>query len=186
MAGIGDTVQQGIVIPIALAIGMSLATGGAVGTATQGNIVGPIVFAVVVAAFVWGVGWWLYYQGYLQGRSAVTNILKSGTLNKVITGAGVLGNFIMGALVVSFVKLQIGVAFMIGGTKFDIQSIFNQFMPNLLPLLLVLAIWWLVARKKVSPTTVMVAIILIGIVGSYPIWPGLTDKGVYQAVGLFK
>ncbi|MBM3135266.1 MAG: hypothetical protein FJZ89_08315 [Chloroflexi bacterium] len=186
MAGIGDTVQQGIVIPIALAIGMSVATGGAVGTATQGNFLGPLLYLVLVAAFVWGVGWFLWWQGYLQGRAAVTNILQSGMLNRVIVGAGVLGNFIMGALAVSFVKLSTPVAFMIGGSKFQIQQMLNSFMPNLLPLLLVLLIWWLLAKKNVSPTWIMVAVILVGVLGAFPIWPGLDAKtGAAILVGLF-
>ncbi|MBU1878962.1 MAG: PTS system mannose/fructose/sorbose family transporter subunit IID, partial [Chloroflexi bacterium] len=175
MAGIGDTIQQGIVIPIALAIGISLATGGAMST-TSGNIVGPIFYAVAVAAFVWGVGWLLWWQGYVQGRAAVTNILRSGTLQKIIVGAGVLGNFIMGALTVSFVSLSTALAFNIGGTTFELQKIFDSFMPNLLPLLLVLFIWWLLAKKNVSPTLIMVAVILIGIVFSYPIFPGIDPE----------
>jgi PTS system mannose-specific IID component len=161
MAGIGDTIQQGIVIPIALAIGMSLAL--------QGNFLGPIIFAVLVAAFVWGVGWWLYQQGYLQGRNAVTNILKGGALNRVITAAQVLGNFVLGALTVSFVSLSTKLAFTIGGTTFNLQSVLDGLMPKILPLLLVLLIWWLLEKKKVSPTKIMIGIILIAVLGSYPI-----------------
>jgi PTS system mannose-specific IID component len=186
MSGIGDTIQQGIVIPVALAIGMSIATGGQVGVATHGNILGPLFFAAAVAAFVWGVGWLLWWQGYQQGRVAVTNILKSGALNRLISGAGVLGNFLMGALAVSFVKLATGVVFMIGGTKIDVQGLLDSFMPNLLPLALVMLIWWLVARKRVSPTVVMVAVILLGVLGAIPVWPGLNDKGEFLRVGLFK
>jgi len=186
MAGIGDTIQQGIVIPIALAIGMSIATGGAVGTATSGNILGPLFVFVIVAAFVWGVGWLVWWQGYQQGRTAVTNILRSGTLNRVIVGAGVLGNFIMGALVVQFVSLSTPVAFTIAGSTFRIQEILNSFMPNLLPLLLVLLLWWLLAKKNVSPTLVLVIVILVGVLGSYPLWPGI-DAATGEAieVGLF-
>jgi len=186
MSGVGDTIQQGIVIPIALAIGMSIATGGAVGTATRGNILGPLFFLVAVAAFVWGVGWLLWWQGYLQGRTAVTNILRSGMLNRVIVGAGVLGNFIMGVLAVQFVSLSTPVAFMIGGTAFELQAILDSFMPNLLPLLLVLLIWWLLAKKDVSPTTIMVVVMLVGVLGSYPIWPGIdAETGEAIKVGLF-
>lgn len=184
MAGIGDTIQQGIVIPIALAIGMSIATGG-VKEAATGNFLGPIVFIILVAAFVWGVGWFVWWQGYAQGRVAVTNILQSGALNRVITGAGVLGNFIMGALAVSFVKVSTPVVFFIGGTKFDVQSILNSFMPNLLPLILVLLIWWLLAKKNVSPTWIMIALIVIGVLGAFPWLPGLDAKGVGITVGLF-
>jgi len=161
MAGIGDTIQQGIVIPIALAIGMSMAL--------QGNFLGPIVFAVLVAAFVWGVGWWIFQQGYLQGRNAVTNILKGGALNRVITAAQVLGNFVLGALTVSFVSLSTKIKFTIGKTTFDLQSVLDGLMPKMLPLLLVLLIWWLLEKKKVSPTKIMIAIIVIAVLGSYPI-----------------
>ncbi len=185
MAGIGDTIQQGIVIPIALAIGMNIATGGQVGTATKGNILGPLFYIVAVAAFVWGIGWWLYYTGYKQGRSAVTNILSSGALQRVIVGAEVLGNFILGALAVSFVKVSTPLALKIGGTIFKLQDIFNQFMPNLLPLILVILVWWLLAKKNVSATTVMIWIIAIGIITAYPIWPGLNEAGEVIKVGLF-
>jgi PTS system mannose-specific IID component len=186
MAGIGDTIQQGIVIPIALSIGMSIALGGNIAAATTGSLLGPLVFFVLVAAFVWGVGWLVWWQGYQQGRTAVTNILKSGTLNRVITGAGVLGNFIMGALVVQFVSLSTSVAFVIGGTAFEVQSVLDSLMPNLLPLLLVLLIWWLMTKKNVSPTTIMIVVILVGVLGSYPLWPGINaETGEAIKVGLF-
>jgi PTS system mannose-specific IID component len=161
MAGIGDTIQQGIVIPIALAIGMSMAL--------QGNVFGPVVFAVLVAAFVWGVGWWVWQQGYLQGRDAVTNILKGGALNRVITVAQVLGNFVMGALTVSFVSLATKIKFTIGGTSFELQKVLDGLMPKMLPLLLVLLIWWLLEKKKVSPTKIMIGIIVVAVLGSFPI-----------------
>ncbi|MCE5209473.1 MAG: PTS system mannose/fructose/sorbose family transporter subunit IID [Chloroflexi bacterium] len=184
MSGLGDTIQQGIVIPILLAIGMNIATGGQMGTTTQGNILGPLFYIITMAIFTWGVGWWLYYLGYRQGRSAVTNILRSGSLEKLLTGAMVLGNFVIGALTVNFVKLSTPLAFMIGGTAFRFQDILNQFMPNLLPLILTLVIWWLLARKQVSPTTVMVVILLIGILSAIPIWPGINEAGEVIKTGL--
>ena len=186
LAGIGDTIQQGIVIPIALSVGMSVALGGDIAGATTGSILGPLVYLILMAAFTWGVGWLVWWQGYQQGRAAVTNILRSGMLNRVIVGAGVLGNFIMGALVVSFVSLSTPVGFTIGGTAFEIQPILDSLMPNLLPLLLVLLIWWLLAKKNVSPTVIMVVVILVGVLGSIPIWPGIdTETGETIKVGLF-
>jgi len=176
MAGIGDTLQQGILIPIALSLGMSVALGGNIAEATTGSLAGPILYIILMMIGIWGGGWFLYWQGYKQGRTAVTNILRSGTLNKVIVGAGVLGNFIMGALVVSFVSLSTPVGFMIGGTPFVIQEIFDSFMPNLLPLLLVLLVWWLLAKKNVSPTWIMIVIIVVGILGAIPIWPGIDSE----------
>jgi PTS system mannose-specific IID component len=186
MAGIGDTLQQGILIPIALALGISIAVGGDLGGVTRGNILGPIVYFVLVAAGIWLGGWFLFWQGYQQGRTAVTNILRTGTLNRVIVGAGVLGNFIMGALVVSFVSLSTPVALLIGGTTFEVQAVLNSIMPNLLPLLLVLLIWWLLAKKNVSPTLIMVVVIVVGVLGAIPIWPGINaETGEVIKVGLF-
>jgi PTS system mannose-specific IID component len=186
MAGIGDTLQQGILIPIALALGISIALGGNIEGATTGSLLGPIVYFVLVAAGIWLGGWFLFWQGYQQGRTAVTNILRSGTLNRVITGAGVLGNFVMGALVVSFVSVSTPVALLIGGTQFQVQGVLDSIMPNLLPLLLVLLIWWLLAKRNVSPTTVMIVIIAVGVLGAYPIWPGIdAETGEAIRVGLF-
>jgi PTS system mannose-specific IID component len=186
MAGIGDTLQQGILIPIALALGISIALGGNIEGATTGSLLGPIIYFILVAAGIWLGGWFLFWQGYQQGRTAVTNILRSGTLNRVITGAGVLGNFVMGALVVSFVSVSTPVALLIGGTQFHVQEVLNSIMPNLLPLLLVLLIWWLLAKKNVAPTTIMIVIILVGVLGAYPIWPGINaETGEAIKVGLF-
>jgi PTS system mannose-specific IID component len=186
MAGIGDTIQQGIVIPILLSIGMSIALGGEVGTATTGNILGPLFYLVTMAIFIWGIGWFLWWQGYVQGRSAVTNLLRSGTLNRMILGAEVLGNFILGALAVTFVAVPIALAFNIGGTTFEVQQILDQILPNLLPLLLVILIWWLVAKKNVSPTWILLAIIVVALLGSIPIFPGIdAETGEQIRVGLF-
>ncbi len=185
MSGLGDTIQQGMIIPILLAIGMSIATGGEMGNATRGNILGPLFFAISMAVVIWSLGWWLYRMGYYRGRTAVTNILKSGTLDKLMTGALVLGNFVIGALTVSFVKLSTPLAFTIGGTSIHLQSVLDQFMPNLLPLLLTLLIWWLMARRQVSPTIIMAVILLAGILSAIPIWPGINEAGEIIRTGLF-
>jgi mannose PTS system EIID component len=187
IAGIGDTLQQGILIPIALSIGISIALGSDLAGVQHGNILGPIVYAILVAIGIWGGGWFLWWQGYQQGRAAVTSILRSGTLQRTITGAGVLGNLIMGALVVEFVSLSIPIGFQIGGTVFEIQAILDTLMPNLLPLLLVLLIWWLIARKNLSPTWIMAAIIAVAIVASIPVFPSInaeTGEVIRRSVGL--
>ena len=112
----------------------------------------------------------IWYYGYQQGKAAVTNILQSGLLNRVITGAGVLGNFVMGALAVKFVKLSTPIKFSIGGTTFELQSVLDSLLPNLLPLLLVLLVWWLLEKKKVAATTVMIVMIVVAVLGAYPIF----------------
>jgi len=162
LAGIGDTIQQGTVIPITLAIAITMAQ--------QGNILGPILYIIITAAWVWGIGWFLYLQGYLQGRAAVTNILQGGLLSDVITGASVMGNLVMGALVVRFVSVKTPIEITAGGSTFKLQAVLDQFMPNLLPLLLVLLCWWLLNRR-VNSLTIVIGIIVVALVGAFP-WFG--------------
>jgi PTS system mannose-specific IID component len=184
MAGIGDTIQQGIIIPIMIAIAMNISTGGQVGTATTGNFFGPLFLIIGMAIIIWGGGWWIYKTGYEKGRDAVTNILRSGTLERLMTGAMVLGNFVIGALTVSFVKVSTPLAFSIGGSSFVVQDFFNMFMPNLLPLALTLIVWYLIAKKNTSVTKLMVIIIVIGILASIPIWPSINEAGEVIKAGL--
>ena len=187
MAGIGDTVQQGIVLPIALSIGMSIATGGIIEPVARGSALGPILFLLMMAAFAWGVGWLVWWQGYCQGRAAVVNILGSDTLSRVISGSGVLGNLIMGALTVQFVAISTPVGFAIGGSVFQLQPILDSLMPNILPLLLVLIVWWLLAKRQISPTWILAGILLLGMISSYPVWPGIApDGGGSIRVGFFR
>jgi mannose/fructose/N-acetylgalactosamine-specific phosphotransferase system component IID len=129
-------------------------------------------------------GWYLYKLGYEKGRDAVTNILQSGTLDRLLSGALVLGNFVIGALTVSFVSLKTPVAFTIGGSSFVIQDLLNMFMPNLLPLALTMIVWNLVAKKQANVTKVMLWIIVIGVLASIPIWPGVSAAGEAIKVGL--
>jgi hypothetical protein len=59
-------------------------------------------------------------------------------------------------------------------------------MPNLLPLALVLLVWWLLSKKNVSPTLIMVIMIVVGVLGAYPIWPGYdAEAEEVIRVGLF-
>jgi hypothetical protein len=50
----------------------------------------------------------------------------------------------------------------------------------------VLLIWWLLTKKNVSPTTIMIVIIVVGVLGSYPLWPGIdAETGEAIKTGFF-
>ena len=71
MAGIGDTVSQGIAYPILAGIACSLALAG--------NIAGPIIFEIAYKILMLGMGYAMYMMGYKQGKSAILKILSAGT-----------------------------------------------------------------------------------------------------------
>jgi PTS system mannose-specific IID component len=161
MAGIGDTLQQGTIIPIFLAIGISLGK--------SGNLLGPLLYLVIIAAIIWGLGWFVWLQGYLRGKDALTSFFQSGVLQQVVTGASILGLVVMGALTVQFVTLTTPLVLYLGGSSLAIQSqVLNQFMPLLLPLGVTLLFWYLLQRKHVHPLWLIGGTILVIFFGSLP------------------
>lgn len=161
ISGIGDTMTQGTLVPILLAIG--------IGLAATGNVLGPILYFVLVLATITSIAYLAFMQGYAQGRSAVTGFLRSGLLTKVIVGAGVLGNVVLGALAAQIVRLAVAPVIVIGDRHVDIQhGVLDRLLPGLLPLLLVLLTWYLIARRRVSPLVLLVAYVGIAIVGALP------------------
>ncbi|MBX3089846.1 MAG: PTS system mannose/fructose/sorbose family transporter subunit IID [Cryobacterium sp.] len=174
MAGIGDTISQGIITPLLLALGISI-TG--LGTEAQktgdltgitGNVLGPILYFILASIATIAIGYFFYTQGYKQGRSFVTTVLKSGLMDKVIMGASVLGNIVLGALTAQFVMVYVGWTVNIGDTTVRIQQdVLDKILPGLLPLGLVILTWWLL-MKGFHPIKLLLVYVVICILGAIP------------------
>lgn len=163
LAGIGDTLTQGIITPILLAI--------CIGITNNKNIAGPILFLVGQYAIMFGISYTLWTNGYKYGKKAVEEILEGGTINKVIEGASILGTLVMGGLVGRFVNIETPIKFQSEDFIFSLQTdLFDKIMPGLLPLLLTLLV--LKALKKgISPVKLMGILITVatitGILGIF-------------------
>ncbi|MCC7128224.1 MAG: PTS system mannose/fructose/sorbose family transporter subunit IID, partial [Microbacteriaceae bacterium] len=174
MAGIGDTISQGIITPLLLALGISI-TG--LGTEAQksgdltgitGNVLGPILYFILASIATIAIGYFFYTQGYKQGRSFVTTVLKSGLMDKVIMGASVLGNIVLGALTAQFVMVYVGWTVNIGDTTVRIQQdVLDKILPGLLPLGLVILTWWLL-MKGFHPIKLLIVYVVVCILGAIP------------------
>jgi mannose/fructose/N-acetylgalactosamine-specific phosphotransferase system component IID len=167
LAGVGDTITQGTITPILLTIG--------IGLATQGNVLGPILYFVLEVGIMLSLAYFMWMQGYERGREGVTAMLRSGLLDRVIAGAGVLGNLVLGALAAQFVTVFIGwhpVTGTVNGqtSYFDIQGTISSILPGLLPLLWVLLTWWLIARRHVHPVALLVIYLVIAMVGAWDLF----------------
>lgn len=171
LAGIGDSITQGTITPILLSIGIGLTLGG--------SIIGPIFYLVAEVTIMVALAYFFWMQGYDRGKVGVTDLLRSGALDRFLTGAGVLGNMVMGALAYQFVKIWLVIAFKVdvggGNTKnFDVtKDLLNPILPALLPLLFVLLTWYLLTRRRVSPIRLLVVYLVIALVGALPIWQWL-------------
>ncbi len=175
VAGIGDTITQGTVTPLLLALGISITGVPTVIngqppdlTAVTGNPLGPIVYLVLETTFLLVVGYVFFMQGYARGRGLIVDVLRDGRLGQLVTGASVLGNLVLGALGATFVSLWLAPTVTIGSAYLELQrGLLDKVLPGLLPLALILGTWWLL-RRRVSPLLLLVVYLAASIVGSYP------------------
>ena len=154
MAGIGDTVSQGIVYPILAGIGCSLAV--------QGNFAGPIIFELGYKAIMLGLGWYMYTLGYKQGKTAIINMLRDKTLDRITELFSIVGLMVVGSMAFSRVAITSPLVWQFSESAFKLQDAFDMLFPGVLPLLITMGVWWLTKRFK--PTTVIAIIFAVGIV----------------------
>ena len=157
MAGIGDTVSQAVVYPILAGICCSFAL--------DGNIMGPILFEIVYKILMIGSGYFCFMLGYKQGKQAVFQMLKSGTLNKVTEMFSIVGLVVVGNMAASRVAIESPLTFKSGDVTVVVQEMFDTLLPGALPLLVVMLVWLMIS-KKVNPTLIIFIIFAVGIVGS--------------------
>lgn len=158
LAGIGDTLTQGIITPILLGLCISITN--------QGSIGGPIIYLIAQYVIMFVLSYSLWMNGYKYGKLAVEKILGGGIINKVIEGASIVGTLVMGGLTGSFVALSTPLTFTIGESEFALQAeLFDKIMPGILPLILTLLVLKSL-KKGVAPLKVMGLIILVGVIGA--------------------
>lgn len=153
-AGIGDSIYTG-----ALRI---IATGIALGFCQKGSILGPILFLAVFNVPNMLIRWFGGVYGYKVGSSFVSDAMKSGTLEAFTKGFQVLGLIMVGAMTAQFVNFKTIYTANFGGAAFNLQSVFDQILPGLLPLSLTM-ICFAYLRKKNKPVNVLIAIFVIAV-----------------------
>lgn len=158
LAGLGDAIFWFTVLPISAGICCSLAQ--------NGSVLGPILY-IAIWFFMAISRIWFAEAGYNVGSRLIENI---GTTTKYLTeAAGILGMMVVGGLIPSYVTLAFSddLIFGVGGTT--VQSVFDNIMPNVLPLALVFLVFWLF-KKKANVLAIILGIIAFGILMSFLGW----------------
>lgn len=159
LAGLGDTLTQGTIIPLLLALGISFGK--------EGNLFGPLFFIIACCGTLMFIARTCWMRGYHLGKDAVTSLLGNDRFQSVISAAGILGVIVIGALIAQFVNLNLAVNVNIGDTMVNLQAdVLDKMMPKLLPLGLTILMYKLLQKQK-SPVMLMVAIIVSAVVGAY-------------------
>lgn len=159
VAGIGDTVMQGILFPILAGIGCTMAL--------DGNLLGPVFFTVVFEVLIFTCGYNMFMLGYKQGKSSILNILRSGTIDKITNAFSIVGLMVVGTMAASRVNVITPVVLSSGqGKALTLQSVLDSLLPGLIALVITLGIWKML-QKKISAIYIIIAIFVVGILASY-------------------
>nr|RHS99662.1 PTS system mannose/fructose/sorbose family transporter subunit IID [Firmicutes bacterium AM41-11] len=159
LAGIGDTLVWGTIKPIIYAIGCTFAM--------QGNVLGGIIpFLFPIITYI--VGWLFMKFGYTLGKDAVMKLMKNGTINTVITGASVLGLFMMGALSSSYVTVTTPLKFTLSNANpIVVQDILDSIVKGILPLCCVFGIYFAFTKKKVGYNKIIFGVLILSMIASF-------------------
>lgn len=161
LAGVGDPIFWGTVRPVFAALGA--------GIAMIGSLLGPLLFFVLFNVVRLLTRYYGVAYGYKKGVNIV-NDMGGGFLQKLTEGASILGLFVMGALVNKWTHVNIPVVVSritnpAGETTVTtVQTILDQLMPGLVPLLLTFGCMWLL-RRKVNALWIIMGFFAIGIFG---------------------
>ncbi|WP_192076023.1 PTS system mannose/fructose/sorbose family transporter subunit IID [Vibrio sp. S12_S33] len=157
VAGIGDSMIPGMLVPILLSIGMALAAGG--------SMLGPIFYIVAFNAIAIIGSYQLFMKGYKMGASSV-EMLVSHRSTKIREALSLLGVFVMGGVAASYVNLGTGLEFVTkDGVDINVQMMLDGIFPKLLPLVVVLGTWYAMAKKGLSPVKAMLSLVVISFIG---------------------
>lgn len=158
LAGIGDSLVVGTLIPVLLGIGLGLSTGG--------SPVGAIFYIIVWNLIAYFGMKLLYFKGYELGGKAV-DLLVGEQATAIRESIVMLGTMVIGAVAATWVsvttsfqlKNSAGKAFLVLQEKLD------AVYPNMLTAIFVILCWWLMSKKRMNPLMVMLLLVVIAFVG---------------------
>lgn len=158
IAGIGDSFFWGTFRIIAAGVGCGLAA--------KGSLLGALLFLLIFNIPHYLARYYGLKLGYKSGISFIEAAQSSGMIEILTNCAKIIGLCVVGAMIASMVAFSTPLVLSIGETSVEIQSVFDQILPKVLPLLLTFGIYKLL-KKGYKTLTVMIGIIVIGIAGAF-------------------
>lgn len=158
LAGIGDAMVPGMLVPLLLSIAIGLSEGG--------NVLGPIFYIVTYMTSVTIGSYYLFFKGYQLGTKSI-DLIVGEAAQRVREAFNVLGAIVVGGVGASYVAVS--TALEIGTGNADapvvINDVLNGIFPRLLSLIAVLFCWWLMSKKKISALKVMGILVVVAMIG---------------------
>ena len=159
LSGIGDTFFWGTFRIIGTGIGISLAM--------QRNLLGPLLFLLIYNIPNFLVRYYGVLFGYKLGADSIDTLVSGGLMNRATRAASVMGLTVIGGMIASMVSIKIALVANFGSdVTLDVQSIFDEICPCMLPLAATFIVYKLL-KKGVKAYWIMLGIIAVGIVGKF-------------------
>lgn len=173
VGNIGDIVQQGIIDPLILTLGISLC-----GSQLNPSPLGAIVSMLAVALVTVGMSYFIWMKSYDLGDELLSKILAKGLMDKIIKASCILGCVAMGGLMAKYVTVTTSLAWFTDTSSFIVQTdLLDAIMPKLLPLAVTMGLLK-VFKKGISPAKVVwitmgasLLLAVLGILGPVPSVP---------------
>ena len=156
IAGIGDSLVVGTVIPILLGIAMS----------TGGSPLGAIFYIIVWNLFAYFGMRFMYFKRYQLGGKAVDFLI--GAQGEALRDSiSMLGGIVIGAVSATWVSVTTSLQLLNeeGEPYLVLQDKLNDVFPGLLTAVFIIICWFLMAKKKMSPIKVMLILVVVAFLG---------------------
>jgi D-glucosaminate-specific PTS system IID component len=162
MAGIGDSMIPGTLIPILLAIGISISSG-------DGNPFGPIFYIVAYLAIILSLSYYLFMFGYRYGMNTMRELAVGG-FRRLTTSLAVLGLIVAGAIGAQNIHLVTPLTYTGSGgvAPVAIQTTLDGIFPGLLAFGLTLLLWYGMRRRGWPINRALLVVLGVTFVGFLP------------------
>lgn len=162
LAAIGDSIFQATLRPLFAGIACSMVI-----ASNYTSMLGPIMFTAMMFLASTIVRYLGITQGYKLGTRAVELIQKSGIMNLVTKLASIAACVLVGGFSYNMIKINIPYAITFEETTVSVMSILDGLLPGIPKLALLGLCYWFAAKKKASPTLMIVLALVLGVVGVY-------------------
>lgn len=149
LAGIGDTVTQGLVKVVLLAITVNMAI--------DGYTFAPVLYFLLYGAYITCIGLFTFKQGYTVGKKVLDKITDPEIIHKLTDCLGLVGMTIAGAMMIN----NVGISTSLTVKGVAIQELLDAIAPNLIGVIATLGVFGFL-RKGTPVWKIIICLFVIG------------------------
>ncbi|MES1217957.1 MAG: PTS system mannose/fructose/sorbose family transporter subunit IID [Bacteroidota bacterium] len=131
----------------------------------KGSILGPVLFLLIFNIPHLVLRYNLSFIGYNTGTKFLQNLAKTNLMDKLTSGASILGLMVVGAMTATLMAIKTPLTIGSGESKVAVQGVLDQIVPNIIPLALTFLVFYFV-KKNVKVTWLLLGLLVLGFVGS--------------------